>query len=484
MRAPVVPPSPSSVEHLSEPVPKAPEGQRSGIKETFGGLFRELGAKVRAKTKDARNLVGSRKRLVEERGAEVGFRPPVEELSAIEGKIDDAGSEFQVEAAQIAGEKPAEAEVKVHEKTTEEIAKELDKRLGSKEASDAWHYREEVRAKYHLPECGYRWEDPERYIQEMENFVNENGITLRYKHEFEKFFEDFPDTQGRTTKDNEVVTTAVGHSDWLALRARAKQLSHEVVHAMQAKLYPGMPDEIAEKEAYYYQIITPQDLKRAMTSLDPALTFKTSMRIINESIESSVKTENELKNKAEAGELVGRAIVSPVLETAQPIKEKETVEGGKEKIVWRVKEGSFEDYLKIYKPSKEDVENLRVVFESAFNEGQKMLVSMDPETGEPAGYILYQRLKNHPEIVKIDSFGTNQDQRSKGAGQVLVEQLKEDPATRSIVAYSSPGAIKNYREYGFKEANYFGTGGNVYNMEWNRRGLKQREKMKELEVRS
>lgn len=122
MRASIVHSAPSSAEHLSEPVPKASEGQRSSVKETLGGLFRELGAKVRAKTKDARNLVGSRKRLVEERGAEVGLNPPVEELSVIEKGIGGAGEEFHGEAEKISGG-VASAENSLGEPQAEKIKK-------------------------------------------------------------------------------------------------------------------------------------------------------------------------------------------------------------------------------------------------------------------------------------------------------------------------------------------------------------------------
>lgn len=142
------------------------------------------------------------------------------------------------------------------------------------------------------------------------------------------------------------------------------------------------------------------------------------------------------------------------------------VENAKTKILWQVREGTVEDYFEIYQIPPDERNNLRRIFASYAANGQKMLVSEDPETGEPVGYILYQRLENHPKIVKIDSFGTNADRRSKGAGQILVEQLKADPATRSIVAYSSPQAINNYQKYGFKDVNYSGTAGNVYNMEW------------------
>ena len=143
----------------------------------------------------------------------------------------------------------------------------LDEKLKDKEGikpSQAWRYREEVKAKYHLPECGYMWSDPERYIKEAEKYAKAHGIQIRPKHEFQGYFgmEEHRDAEAvslseNVFRNNTVVVARASQSDWYGLRRRAKQFAHELVHAIQGEKYPRMPLEKAEREAYYYQMLTP-----------------------------------------------------------------------------------------------------------------------------------------------------------------------------------------------------------------------------------
>ena len=97
-------------------------------------------------------------------------------------------------------------------KGIEAILSRMDEALVGKEGimpSDAWRYREEVRAKYQLPECGYRWNDPTRFISEIEAFIRKEGIAIRPKHDFERFFSEYPKAQAVTLEKGLEKTTVV-----------------------------------------------------------------------------------------------------------------------------------------------------------------------------------------------------------------------------------------------------------------------------------
>ncbi len=87
---------------------------------------------------------------------------------------------------------------------------------------------------------------------------------------------------------------AASDTDWFGLRARAKQLSHESVHALQDKRYPEMPIDVAEKEAFYYQMLTPQTFLRYKD--DPAFLMHFINGIVETSIKSSVEIDKKISN--------------------------------------------------------------------------------------------------------------------------------------------------------------------------------------------
>jgi hypothetical protein len=181
----------------------------------------------------------------------------------------------------------------------EDVITQLDKALEGKEGikpSEAWEFRERVRAKYKLPESGYRWSDPVRYIGEMETLLREEKIDIRNKHEFEKFFKENPNAGGvawpkSVFRDPTIAVQAASESDWFALRAKANQLAHEGVHGFQFKLYPGMPDELAEREAYYYQMLTPQQILQYRD--DPEYIY----HWINEDMENKIQSSVEINKR-------------------------------------------------------------------------------------------------------------------------------------------------------------------------------------------
>ncbi len=111
-----------------------------------------------------------------------------------------------------------------------------------------------------------------RYIREIEAVLKSKGVLIRNKHEFKAFFNEQPDAGALTSGTNVfrdlTVVVQSPEDDWWKLRAWANQLAHEAVYAMQALKYPRMPDEEAEREAYYYQILTPDIILRAASDPD------------------------------------------------------------------------------------------------------------------------------------------------------------------------------------------------------------------------
>lgn len=140
-----------------------------------------------------------------------------------------------------------------------DILKQLDKKCPDKgvKPSEAWTYRHIIMRKYGLPESTYRWNDPKRYIEQIEEIAKEHGVKIRSRHEFELFFKENPKAKAwfhgkYVFHDSMMVTTPLpNEEEWFQLRAKANQLSHEIVHALQQERYPRMPVEEQEREAYY-----------------------------------------------------------------------------------------------------------------------------------------------------------------------------------------------------------------------------------------
>ena len=161
----------------------------------------------------------------------------------------------------------------------------------------AWEYRQRVKAKYSLPECGSRWENPALYISEIQEFAKKEGIKIGFKHEFEEFFEENPNAAAVSLGESvfrprTIVTEIPNYNDFFSLRAVANQMSHEIVHAMQDKYAPQMPDEEAEREAYYYQMLTPQKLIENAQNLTDILYFIDN--VIERSVLHSVENNRQI----------------------------------------------------------------------------------------------------------------------------------------------------------------------------------------------
>lgn len=183
--------------------------------------------------------------------------------------------------------------------TFDELLQTLDKTVEGKpgiKPSDAWKYREEVRAKYGLPECGLLVGDPLGYIQMMEEFLKRERVEVRNNHEFSLFFKENSESAAfyfisNVFREATIAVPGASESVWFDLMDRATQLAHESVHAMQGKHYPRMPFRLAEKEAYYYQMLKPQIFLRYKDKPDFIMHF------INETIEDSIRSSVEIAKR-------------------------------------------------------------------------------------------------------------------------------------------------------------------------------------------
>lgn len=124
--------------------------------------------------------------------------------------------------------------------------------------SEIWRYREEIRTKYGLPETI----NPHEYIKQVERLLKKEGISVRPKREFQKFFEENPEATAFNNpasvfRDAAVVVSDASGDNFDLLIKRAQNLGHEAVHALQDRHYPRMPLEKKEREAYTYVHITP-----------------------------------------------------------------------------------------------------------------------------------------------------------------------------------------------------------------------------------
>ncbi len=166
---------------------------------------------------------------------------------------------------------------------------------GGIKPSEYWAYRENVRIKYGLPECADKWDFPVSYIQKIEQLAKENKIEIRPKHEFQLFFEENKAgalTSKSVFRDNTIIAEQHQPDDWWALRARANQLSHEIVHALQNIMFPGMPDHIAEQEAYAYQQFNPGEI--IYKSYSPEDIASWVNKTIPEWVATSLAVDNKL----------------------------------------------------------------------------------------------------------------------------------------------------------------------------------------------
>ncbi len=167
------------------------------------------------------------------------------------------------------GLQPASNEIESNPRL-DQILQEMDKKFEGKEGlkpSQAWEYKQQVIAKYQLPENDRISIDPTSYIHNVEALLKDNNIQVRPKHEFQNFFNENPTARAvnfepNVFRDSTVVVANASENNFKQLKKRAKDLSHEAVHALQDIRYPSMPYEEKEREAYYYECLTPEMIIR------------------------------------------------------------------------------------------------------------------------------------------------------------------------------------------------------------------------------
>ena len=185
-----------------------------------------------------------------------------------------------------------------------QVLKNMDQALVDKDGikpSEAWDFREMVRAKYQLPDSGLRLIDPVEYIRRVERLLKDKKITIRPGHEFQPFFNENPETEAVNFKASVFrdATVVLGGDAESSLAKKARLLAHEAVHALQNFFYPRMPLETKEKEAYYYELLTPQSI--LMFKSDPEGFYGAVNETFDLLIKLSVSVDKKLNGDVASG---------------------------------------------------------------------------------------------------------------------------------------------------------------------------------------
>jgi len=156
--------------------------------------------------------------------------------------------------------------------------------------ADAWGYRKTVMAKYDLPELG---SDPVEYIRRMEEFLKRKGIDVRGIHEFDRFFQENHEAAA-VANEHGIIIGAANGSDIERLKLRGRSIAHEAVHALQDLLYPRMPLEEMEREAYYYEYLTPSVI---LNNKDRPDFLKGVLGVLEDKVQMSTIVDERLREE-------------------------------------------------------------------------------------------------------------------------------------------------------------------------------------------
>lgn len=109
--------------------------------------------------------------------------------------------------------------------------------------------KERIRAKYELPPREMRLRAPSEFEEALVKIAKKYGIQIRPTAEFGEFFAKHPAGGVNDSSENRVGVD-INRNDRGEYIRSLGILEHELIHAMQGLLYPRMPIEIQEYEAY------------------------------------------------------------------------------------------------------------------------------------------------------------------------------------------------------------------------------------------
>lgn len=107
-----------------------------------------------------------------------------------------------------------------------------------------------VRGKYGLPSRDYKFANPAEYEKYLRDLAEANGVEIRSKSDYGKFFEKYPIAGGAYMENDKSIVIGVEKTDTKKYFEGVTSLEHETIHSLQNKYYPNMPIEVMEYEAY------------------------------------------------------------------------------------------------------------------------------------------------------------------------------------------------------------------------------------------
>lgn len=108
-----------------------------------------------------------------------------------------------------------------------------------------------VRQKYSLPNEGIWVHEPDEYYRQLEDIARKEGVQVRSKEEFGKFFRQRLATAVYLSRQDIIAMEKMQDNDSLPkVGVKAATFEHELIHALQYRRYPRMELIRKEYEAY------------------------------------------------------------------------------------------------------------------------------------------------------------------------------------------------------------------------------------------
>lgn len=107
-----------------------------------------------------------------------------------------------------------------------------------------------VRSKYHLPPEGMREQEPREYYRRLLRIAKTNGLKTKPKEWDPEFFLENPGADAKFEPDTMTIVVDLEEESEKKYRKSLHKFEHELVHGLQLSIYPNMPIEVREYEAY------------------------------------------------------------------------------------------------------------------------------------------------------------------------------------------------------------------------------------------
>jgi hypothetical protein len=151
-----------------------------------------------------------------------------------------------------------------------------------------------IRAKYQLPNRGYRFYNSGDYEIYLRNLATTNGVRVKEASECGNFFEKTPMAGGVYFSENKAIGVDMDKSSDKKYITALGTLEHECIHSLQDKYFKGMPIEVQEYEAYVAAYNT-EYLKQNPDAIELVMSFGIGGSVKNWYREESENRGEEVK---------------------------------------------------------------------------------------------------------------------------------------------------------------------------------------------